>query len=213
MSGGTIDLDVLLSRADAIRVVADALTDQVVVTANGHVARELHAVGDRPENFYMLGSMGLAAPIALGLAVTRPDRRVVVLDGDGNVLMGLGHLAMVGERGPGNLCHLVLDNESYASTGGQRAISDRVALDRLAAAAEYRWVERVRAVDAKTLAERVGEALAAEGPAFLLIKVAPGNTPGTTPETERVRPSPPEIVERVRGSVLETGSTGGAASA
>lgn len=181
-----------MRRAAAIAAITARLDDALVVTANGFVARELQAAEDRPENFYMLGSMGLASTIALGLAIARPHRRVVVLDGDGNLLMGLGHLAMIGERGPENLCHLVLDNHAYESTGGQRAISDRVALDRLAAAAGYRHVDRV--TTAGRLPAAVDEAFAAPGPSFLLVEVEGGNLA----EAGRVRASPPEIAERVR---------------
>src|SRR5437867_997107 len=77
------------------RVFSRLPEDALVVCANGHVGREAHRVRDRKGNFYMIGSMGLAPSIALGAALVRPDRTVVVLDGDGNVLMAMGTLARV----------------------------------------------------------------------------------------------------------------------
>lgn len=179
-------------RDDAVATVASLLDDQLVVTANGHIGREVQAAGDRAENFYMVGSMGLASTIGLGMALSRPDKRVVIFDGDGNVLMGLGHLAMVAERAPKNFCHLVFDNASYASTGGQRAISDTVALETVAAAAGYRHTERL--ADGEDLETVAGRVLGLEGPSLLVIPVAPGNRPGIP----RIRPTPPEISARVR---------------
>lgn len=192
------------ARDEAVATVASLLDDQLVVTANGHIAREVQAGGDRPENFYMVGSMGLASTIGLGMALGRPDRRVVIFDGDGNVLMGLGHLAMVAERAPINVCHLVFDNGSYASTGGQRAISDTVALEGMAAAAGYRHAERVGPDD--DLATAARRVLDLDGPSLLVIPVAPGNRPGVP----RIRPTPPQITSRVRSRAM--GSAPGAVS-
>lgn len=180
--------------AEAIALVASLLEDELVVTANGQAARYLYNARDRPENFYMLGSMGLAAPIALGLALTCPQRRVVVFDGDGNLLMGLGHLAMVGERQPANFVHLVFDNGTYASTGGQRAISDRVDLGAVAAAAGYRQVARV--AELEQLRPAAVAALAAQGPSFLSIVTTAGGIHGKG----RVEISPLEITSRVKKS-------------
>ena len=188
----------MIGRAEAVAVVASLLQRQAVVTANGHIAREVQAAGDRPENFYMLGSMGLAAPIGLGLALSRPELGVAIFDGDGNVLMGLGHLAMVAERGPRNFHHFVFDNGSYASTGGQRAISDTVRLEAVAAAAGYRHAERLGAAD--DLRRTAARWLELDGPVMGVIPVAPG----ANPKTPRIRSTPPEIVARMRRRVAET---------
>ena len=108
------------------RAAVAALGTEPVVHANGYICRESFAVKDRPENFYMIGSMGLASSIGLGVALARPARPTVVFDGDGNLLMSLGILPMVGGgpvmgRGrPANLSHVVFDNGVYGSTGGQR---------------------------------------------------------------------------------------------
>src|SRR5690606_25141592 len=113
----------VLSRMEALRAAVGVIGREPAIHANGYIGRESHAVADRPENFYMIGSMGLASAIGVGLALARPDRRVVVFDGDGNLLMGLGTLALVAAVAPANLVHVVLDNGVYGSTGGQRSIS------------------------------------------------------------------------------------------
>lgn len=182
-------------RHEAIAAVLSRLGDDVVVAANGWISRETCAASDRATNFYMLGSMGLAAPIALGLALTQPDRRAVVFDGDGNLLMTLGTLAMVGDLRPPNFLHIVFDNEVYGSTGGQRSASANIALEALALAAGYAAVRR--AVDAAGIDDALDALLANEGPAFLLIKVQ-SEANGSAP---RVPHEPPEIAARVRGAL------------
>jgi thiamine pyrophosphate-dependent acetolactate synthase large subunit-like protein len=111
-----------VTRLEATRLLVSALgSDQTtpIVASLGHPAYDLFAAGDRPANFYTWGSMGLASSIGLGLAMARPDRRVVVLDGDGSLLMNLGSLATIGWTRPKNLILVVWDNQSYATTGGQ----------------------------------------------------------------------------------------------
>ena len=163
-------------------------------------SRELFTVGDRPEHFYMIGSMGLASSIGLGVALRRPERPVVILDGDGNVLMNLGTLGNIGESAPANLFHLVIDNGVYDSTGGQRTISKAVSLESVARSCGYQRCERVN--DLISL-ERLLRSLWREpGPAFLLIEVEPGNAEGIG----RVEMTPPEIARRFRESA--TGSKG-----
>lgn len=93
--------------------------DAPIVASLGHPAYDLFAAGDRPQNFYTWGSMGLASSIGLGLALARPDLRVFVIDGDSALLMNLGSLATIGLLGPANLVLVVMDNEAYATTGGQ----------------------------------------------------------------------------------------------
>jgi thiamine pyrophosphate-dependent acetolactate synthase large subunit-like protein len=109
-----------MTRLEATRVVVGAVDAGTPVIASlGHPAYDLFAVGDRPENFYTWGSMGLASSIGLGLAMARRDLHVVVLDGDGSLLMNLGSLATIGWRRPERLTVIVWDNEAYATTGGQ----------------------------------------------------------------------------------------------
>jgi phosphonopyruvate decarboxylase len=183
-----------ISRYAAIAAAVKALGDELVVHANGYPSRESCAIADRPQNFYMIGSMGLAAPIGLGLALARRDRRVVVFDGDGNILMGLGVLANVAAAAPPNLVHCIFDNEVYGSTGNQRSPSAQVRLDRLAAAAGYRSVRAVTAAEDVTAALRA--MLAAPGPHALLVKVTPEEA-----DVPRIPLTPAQLRDRFRASV------------
>ncbi len=114
---------------EAAKCFTDLLTDELVVHCNGFISRISHHLRDRAANFYMIGSMGLASSIGLGLAMAQPGRRVVVFDGDGNVLMNLGALGSIATLAPVNLLHVVFDNEQYGSTGGQCCISAKVAIE------------------------------------------------------------------------------------
>jgi sulfopyruvate decarboxylase subunit beta len=184
-----------MRRTQAIATILGLLRDELLVAANGWISRETCEARDRPENFYMLGSMGLASSIGLGLALTQRHRRVVVFDGDGNLLMALGTLAMVAAQQPANFLHIVFDNEVYGSTGGQRSLSAQVALDAVALAAGYANVLRV--FEAKELEAAVTELLKKTGPSFLLIKVA-SEADGEAP---RVPHEPEWIAERLRQTI------------
>lgn len=116
-----------MTRLEATRHLVAQFADDIVVASLGHPAYDLFAAGDREENFYTWGSMGLASSIGLGLAFAKPDRRVVVLDGDGSLLMNLGSLATIGWTRPANLVLLVWDNGLYGTTGGQPTATAGVA--------------------------------------------------------------------------------------
>jgi len=105
-------------RLDALKAVYDRLASRVVVTIMGAVAAELQSIGHRPNFFYLQHAMGLASSLGLGIALARPERQVVVLDGDGSVLMNLGGLTTLARYRPRNLVHVVFDNESLLSVGG-----------------------------------------------------------------------------------------------
>ena len=108
-----------MTRLEATRLLVAQLADDIVVASLGHPAYDLFAAGDRAEHFYTWGSMGLASSIGLGLAFAKPDRRIIVLDGDGSLLMNLGSLATIGWTRPANLVLIVWDNGLYGTTGGQ----------------------------------------------------------------------------------------------
>jgi len=185
------ELRPVISRAEAIAVAVKELGDEPVIHANGYICRESCAIDDRPQNFYMIGSMGIASAIGLGLALARPAPACVVFDGDGNLLMSLGTLAMVGSLGPRNFVHLVFDNEVYGSTGGQRSPSREVRLDRLARSAGYRTAAAVTTAD--EIAAAVRGARAAAGPHFILAKVTRAETPAP-----RIPHDPEAIRDRFR---------------
>ena len=111
-------------------------SDSIVVATTGYTGRELFAIQDRPNQLYMVGSMGCASSLGLGLSLAQPDRRIVVIDGDGAALMRMGNLATLGTYGA-NLVHIVLDNEVHESTGGQATVAANVDFASIAAACGY----------------------------------------------------------------------------
>ena len=105
-------------RADALQAIYTELEDRIVVTIMGAVAAELYSLGHRPNFFYLEHAMGLASSMGLGIALSMPEHQVIVLDGDGSLLMNLGTLSTLARYKPGNLLHIVFDNESLLSVGG-----------------------------------------------------------------------------------------------
>ena len=137
-----------MRRLDALRAVYPQLENRVVVTIMGAVAAELQSIGHRPNFFYLQHAMGLASSMGLGIALTRPEKSVVVFDGDGSVLMNLGGLTTLARYRPRNLVHIVFDNESLLSVGGfPTATSTGSDLAAIAAAAGVPRTTTVRAID------------------------------------------------------------------
>ncbi len=180
-----------MKRIDAISAVAEAAGDTLIVCNIGFPSRELYAVKDRQENFYMLGSMGLASSIGLGLALARPKRRVIVLEGDGAVLMNLGTLATVANHAPKNYLLIILDNCCYGSTGSQPTCT-HLGTD-LAGMAEAAGVKDVR-----KLADLDGLRQALKGNGVIVVKVEPGNA-----DVPIIDLLPDEILQRFRRSFLQ----------
>jgi thiamine pyrophosphate-dependent acetolactate synthase large subunit-like protein len=152
------------------RLVAQLKHDEAVIGGIGNANFDLWASGQRPQNFYMLGSMGLAIPIALGVAIAQPDRHVVALEGDGSLLMQLGCLATVAERAPKNLTMVVWDNGIYQITGSQptpgAAAADLVAIARGAGIANSAW-----AADENDFDRLVGSALKGGAPSLIVARI------------------------------------------
>jgi len=114
-------------RAFVARLIA-AVPQALVVTGLGSAAYDVYAAGDRDRNYYLWGVMGGASALGLGLALAQPDRPVVVVTGDGEMLMGIGSLGTIGAKRPRNLAVVVLDNGHYGETGMQRSHTSRAAL-------------------------------------------------------------------------------------
>jgi phosphonopyruvate decarboxylase len=184
-----------MTRVMALGVALKAVGDDPVTHANGYICRESFSLADRPQSFYMIGSMGLAPAIALGLALTQPDRRAVVFDGDGNLLMNLGILAMIAAQRPANFVHLVFDNEVYGSTGNQTSLSRDVRLDRLASAAGFATATAV--TEPWALESALRATLAEPGPHFVLVKVTPEEA-----DVPRIPYTPAALRDRFRAAVL-----------
>jgi thiamine pyrophosphate-dependent acetolactate synthase large subunit-like protein len=158
-----------VNRLEATRAIVSLAVDAPIIASLGHPAYDLFVAGDRPQNFYTWGSMGLASSIGVGLALARPDLRVFVVDGDGSLLMNLGSLATIGLLQPANLVLVVMDNEEYATTGGQRTPTAHGAdLDGAARALRIRGSSTVRTLDELTAAI----AAPGDGPRVIIAKVS-----------------------------------------
>lgn len=120
-----------MKRVEAIKKIMDSVEDEIVISSPGMISRELYAVKDRPRNFYMLGSMGNALGIGLGIAINS-KHKVIVISGDAEVLMSLGTLALHKKLNPKNLEHYILDNNCHSSTGGQPTCSEMIDFSKLA---------------------------------------------------------------------------------
>lgn len=178
------------SRHEALaRIVgATAVDSTVVIATTGYTGRELYALADRPNHLYMVGAMGCAPLVASGLALSRPDLRVVAVDGDGAALMRLSAFATLGAYSGNNLVHLLLDNGQHESTGGQATVSGGLSFAAIAAACGYQSIHEGHTLDV------VDRALAGShaGPAFARLWTAPGTPPLPRPET-----APPAMRERL----------------
>ena len=169
----------LSRRSSVARILADR-RDTLVVTGLGSPTYDCAAAGDHPLNFYLWGAMGSAVTVGLGLALAQPKRRVLVLTGDGEMLMGLGALATVAVKGPRNLALVVIDNEHYGETGMQRShTSAGVDLAGIALACGFRWTTTVK--QAGELDEVVPILHTAEGPIVVVLKVSSDRDPLVLP--------------------------------
>ena len=148
------------------RLVAKLKHEEAVIGGIGNANFDLYAAAKRPQNFYMLGSMGLAAPIALGVALAQPKRRVFALEGDGSLLMQVGSLATIAMVAPRNLTIVVWDNGMYQITGAQKTataeIADLVAMARGAGITQSAWAK-----DEDDFERMIDETLKNDGPWFI----------------------------------------------
>jgi len=160
-----------MTRFDATRIVVARAGDEPIIASLGHPAYDLFAAGDRPANFYTWGSMGLVSSIGLGLAMAQPERTIFVLDGDGSLLMNLGSLATIGWVRPSNLVLIVMDNGSYATTGGQDTATAHGA-DLEGAARAMGIAGSVTVRTAAEIEEAVAHARQEPGPWVIVAKVA-----------------------------------------
>lgn len=161
-----------MERADCLEMIYPELQDKLVVTIMGACAQELYNLGDRDNFFYVQHAMGLASSIGLGVAIHSPRERVVVLDGDGSVLMNLGTFATLARYRPANLIHIVFDNGSLLSTGGFASHTTSGETD-LAAIARGAGIEHVALVnDVVAFGEAFMEALERDTLTVIVAKVA-----------------------------------------
>ncbi len=178
-----------MNREDAIKTIVDSFDgSEVVVSTTGKTSRELFEYrvlkGEKPKDFYTVGSMGCSSSIGLSVALERPKKKVFVFDGDGAVLMQMGSFATIGYYKPKNFNHIIFDNNSYGSTGGQPTVSDNVDFVKIALSCGY---ENAIGVERKEeLIDVVREMKNKEGPNLIVVKVKKGarkdlGRPTTTP--------------------------------
>lgn len=174
----------MMKRIDAIKRITGQLKDELVICNIGFPSRELYSVKDSPTQFYMLGSMGMASSIGLGLALAQ-NKKVVVLDGDGSLLMNLSSLVTIFNQNPENYILVILDNECYGSTGSQCTYASTVDLSKVAEAVGFKNMFFFKDdLD-------FGKVLRAPGPVFVHVKVKVGNADVPVIDME-----PEEIKER-----------------
>jgi thiamine pyrophosphate-dependent acetolactate synthase large subunit-like protein len=170
----------MLERREFVRRLLVARGDLLVVSGLGSATYDVAAAGDHALNFYLWGAMGGTAMIGLGLALARPERRVAVITGDGDMLMGIGSLATIGVKQPRNLAIVVLDNRSYCETGMQPSHT-AAGIDLVAMARACRFPQ-ARAVSRPDETDDVRALLhAGEGPVFVSARIAPEETPRVLP--------------------------------
>ncbi|MCK1715743.1 MULTISPECIES: thiamine pyrophosphate-dependent enzyme [unclassified Bradyrhizobium] len=171
------------------RLIAKLKHEEAVIGGIGNTNFDLWAAGHRPQNFYMLGSMGLAFPIALGVALAQPERRVFALEGDGSLLMQLGALSTIAALKPKNLTMIVMDNGIYQITGAQPTPAAGVA-DVVAIAAGSGLANSAWAADEEDFERLVEEAMSASEPRLIAVRIDDKPGVGTT------RRDPVQIRER-----------------
>ena len=180
-------------RKEAVKIIANHIGKNPIISANGFMSRDLFEVNDKESNFYMIGSMGLASSIGLGIALKNPKKQVFIFDGDGNILMNLGSLVTIGSLKPKNLVHVVFDNNSHESTGNQPTSSSQINLAKIAKTVNY----KIFVVQSKTkLMSILKELKNLQGPIFLLVKISVSNE-----RSKRVSWTPKTIRDRVMKSL------------
>ena len=182
-------------RKEAISIISKKIGSQSIISANGFISRDLFEANDRNSNFYMIGSMGLASSIGLGLALKNPKKRFFIFDGDGNILMNLGSLTTIGKLRPKNLVHVIFDNYVHESTGSQPTNSNVINIKKIAAVCNYAHTYAVS--DENNLSKVIHKTKKLNGPIMILVKIQQNKNI----KSERIKISPIKIKERFMQSI------------
>jgi len=182
-----------LIRREAIQIICNSFKNQPIISANGFPSRDLFGVFDKKSNFYMIGSMGLASSIGLGVAIKNPRKKIFVFDGDGNILMNLGSLTTIGSLKSKNLVHFVFDNQAHESTGGQPTNTERIDIGKIAKASNYVVFNITSKNELKKALKKIKKV---EGPIMLLVKTEKSGHIG-----KRIRWAPIQIKNRFMNSL------------
>jgi len=170
----------VLPRKEAARALMNQVGDQLIVCGLGSPVSDVSSTKDRDLNFYLVGAMGSAAPIGLGLALAQPEHAVVVVTGDAELMMNVGILATIGIKQPHNLSILVFDNERFGETGGQMSHTAH-GIDIAALAAACRFTQTAVVRQARELTAALERTHALAGPYLAVIKVDPERVPISIP--------------------------------
>ena len=180
-------------RRDAMEIVCQYVKNDIIISANGFISRDLFSSLEKNTNFYMIGSMGLASSIGLGIALKKPRKRIFVFDGDGNILMNLGSLVTIGSLRPKNLIHLIFDNKIHESTGGQPTHSKEINISKIAKVSNY----KVFSVKTKKSLEKILKEIPnLQGPILIHIHLNQG-----IKKSSRVNISPEKIKTRFMNAI------------
>lgn len=158
-----------MARYEAIEEIMKSIDDELIVCNIGFPSRELYEIKDRDENFYMIGSMGLASSIGLGLALARPEKDIVVIDGDGSLLMNMGSLVTIFANNPSNLTWIVIDNGAYGSTGNQDTYAQLIDLVKIAKSVGFKNSYDFKDIDLKDI-------IRSDDASFIVYNTEPGNS-------------------------------------
>ena len=182
-------------RKEAISAVVEKIGNQHIISANGFISRDLFEVCDRNSNFYMIGSMGLASSIGLGVALKSTKKKIFVFDGDGNILMNIGSLITIGMTKPKNLVHVIFDNSSHESTGGQPTATNKIQLSKIAKSANY----KVFQVKTKNQLVKIFQKIKLiSGPIMVIVKIEKGRV-----ISKRINIEPTKIKNRFMNSLTK----------
>lgn len=180
-----------MKRFDGIKDVMNHIKDEIIICNIGFPSRELYEIKDRSKNFYMLGSMGLASSIGLGLAISKTKEKVIIFDGDGSILMNLGSLVTVFNQNPNNLILIIFDNGCYGSTGNQCTYAQDVNLLEVAKSIGFKNSYEYNEVDFKDILKNEQE-----NSVFIHYKLLPGNA-----DSPIINITPEEIKNRFMKSI------------
>ena len=178
-------------RKTAITIALEQIEyEERIIAANGFISRDLFSISDTRPTFYMIGSMGLASSIGLGIALKDPEKRVFVFDGDGNILMNLGSLTTIGSLKPKNLVHVVFDNSVHESTGSQPTNTNFVSIEKIAKTCNYNHTFTTKTKnDFEKILRKIKKL---NGPIMIVVKIQKSNNK----KSPRINYEPLEIKER-----------------
>ena len=180
-------------RKEAISIATKEIGDNPIIAANGFISRDLFNVHDKESNFYMIGSMGLASSIGLGVCMKNPKKLIYVFDGDGNILMNLGSLVTIGSVRPKNLVHILFDNSSHESTGGQPTNSTQVQIKKIAQSTNYTVYQTNNSKKFRYILRNIKKN---SGPIMIVVKIKTKKI-----SSERISHNPLKIKTRFMNSI------------